>query len=167
MLIAWSGHRPDVFRQPVQAEAAVRAVGAGRVAAGVQFLMGGQRGVDQWAARLALQLGIPFHFVLPTTVERFTRDWAAEDRYSLAELMSRCASLSTIDPAGALGALAYDLRNETIVRRADALVVVWTGLRRGGTFHTISAARARALPVAEMLLEGVRTGEIGAGERGL
>ncbi len=154
MLIAWSGHRPDVFRRPLQARDAVRAVAAGRVAPGVEFLIGGQRGVDQWAGRLALQLGIPFHVVLPTTLERFTQAWAAEDRRSLEELVSRCASLSTIDPAGAMGTLAYDLRNEAVARRADVLVVVWTGLRRGGTFHTMCTARARGLRVEEVVLDG-------------
>jgi predicted Rossmann-fold nucleotide-binding protein len=155
MLIAWSGHRPDIFRAPHEAERGVQ-VRASRAGPDAAFICGGQRGVDQWAARAARDLGLPFHLVLPMAPARFTADWEAADRDALGELAAAATSLEVVDESNNLGPLAYDLRNEGIVRRADALVVVWTGIRRGGTFHTLCAARMRGVPIEGVLLEGVR-----------
>ena len=166
MLIAWSGHRPDVFRELDAAERLVAKLASERAAPGAEFICGGQRGVDQWAARFAREHGIPFHLVLPVDSARFTGDWLDADRVALGELIAGAASMEIIDGQGDLGPLAYDLRNEAIVRRADALVVVWTRIRRGGTFHTLCAARARGLPVQKFPLE-VGTGAANVRLRGL
>ena len=165
MLIAWSGHRPDVFSDPELAEGAVTSIADQKASPGVEFICGGQRGVDQWAARAALALRLRYHLILPARPERFTVDWSVSDQTSLTELMSSAASVQVMDETGDLGRLAYDLRSEVVVRRADLLVVVWTGLRRGGTFHTLCAARAMRVPVEEVLFEGV--GGQASGIRGL
>lgn len=137
------------------AEAAVERIAADKVAPGVEFVGGGQRGVDQWAAEAARKHAVPFHLVLPTDLAPFTRDWLPADRASLERLMTLAASVELIDGRDELGSLAYDLRNEAVASGADALVVVWTGLRRGGTFQTMCAARVRGVLVEEMLMEGV------------
>ena len=167
MLIAWSGHRPDVFRDPRAAEATVTRLVSEKAAAGVEVICGGQRGVDHWAVRAAIDVRISFHLVLPSEVPRFARDWSPHDRVALEGFAARATSIAVIDPAEELGPLAYDLRNEAIVRRADALVVVRTSVRRGGTFQTVSAARAKGIPVEELVLEGVGGRELGIWERGL
>ncbi len=166
MLIAWSGHRPDVFRDPGSAERSVKRLVSAKAASGIEFISGGQRGVDQWAAQAAIDAGVPFRLVLPVTSARFTRDWSPSDRAMLDELLAQAASAETIDPADELGPLAYDLRNELILRRADALVVVWTGVRQGGTFETICAARAKGIPIEEVLLDEAASRPL-TGRRGL
>jgi len=95
------------------------------------------------------------------------RDWLPAERSALLELVASAASVEVVDSVGTLGPLAYDLRNEAVLRRAGLLTVAWTGIRRGGTFHTICAARTRGLPVEEVVLEGVRGWGLGIGERGL
>ncbi len=147
------------------AEAAVERIAAHKVVPGVEFVCGGQRGVDQWAAEAARKHGVPFHLVLPTDLAPFSRDWLPVHRAALAKLMTLAASVESIDSRDELGSLAYDLRNEAVVRRADALVVVWTGLRWGGTFQTLCAARARGVHLDEVTLEGVE-GQ-GSGTRGV
>src|SRR5947207_6548285 len=59
MIIAWTGHRPGLFADPEQARRRVeKAAGAAAArAASPQFLCGGQRGVDLWAAEAGLALG--------------------------------------------------------------------------------------------------------------
>jgi uncharacterized phage-like protein YoqJ len=154
MLIAWSGHRPDIFWDSRIAERLVAKLAAERAGSETEFICGGQRGVDHWAARAARDLGLPFYLVLPTPPERFTEEWVDMDRRVLDELIARAAGVEVVDASADLGQLAYDLRNEAIIRCADALMVVWTGMRRGGTFQTLCAARMRGIPVEEVLLEG-------------
>jgi hypothetical protein len=108
--------------------------------------------VDQWAAGAAAARRIPFHFILPVSAEAFTTSWDATERDDLGVLLAGAASVQTTGPGDTPPALAYDLRNEAVVRRADLLVAVWTGIRAGGTFHTICAARSRGLPIEEILL---------------
>jgi hypothetical protein len=154
VVIAWSGHRPDVFRDAVAARRAVER--CARTAAGrwprPTFVCGGQRGVDQWAASAGLDLGIAVHLVLPTAPDTFARGWQPEERALLDQLVAAASSLTVIDPMGQLGPLAYDLRNEEVVRRAERLIVVWSAIRRGGTFFTLCAAAGRLVPAEQETL---------------
>ncbi len=159
MRVAWSGHRPDVFREPdlarMTVERLARAAVEGRGA--TEFISGGQRGVDQWAAAIGCELGLAVRLVLPTAPVLFTRDWSSDERAALSALLGRVAGLEVIDSAGELGTLAFDLRNEAVVRHADRLLVVWTGVRQGGTFQTLCAARARRMPAQCATLAGTES----------
>jgi hypothetical protein len=126
------------------------------------FICGGQRGVDLWAAEAGLALGIPVRLVLPRPPAVFCDGWTTIDRRRLEAAAAAAASHQIVDPENVLGALAYDLRNERIAARADRLVAVWTGIRRGGTFHTLCAARQQGRPVEEVKLEAAR-GQLGSG----
>ena len=118
----------------------------------MEFRSGGQRGVDLWAADAGLTLGAQVSLILPVTVERFTSGWAESDRDHLYEVCSRAASVQILDQEGLSPALAFDLRNERLIARADLLVAVWTGLRRGGTFYTLCAARVGGVVAKETVL---------------
>lgn len=154
-VMAWSGHRPEVFRDPARARSVVERLARDHVSRDVHptFVTGGQRGVDQWAASAGLALGVAIHLVLPIPPVAFTRGWNPSDRQCLEQLLASAASVAVIDPAERYGWLAYDLRNEALVRRAERLIVVWTGLRRGGTFYTLCAAQASGLEVDSETLE--------------
>ena len=152
LIVGWTGHRPDVFADPAEARRAVYAAAdavLGR-SGPCTFVCGGQRGVDQWATSAARRRGIPFRLVLPNPPRVFTAGWSRSDRMALARLIGGAASVETADEAGRLGPLAYDLRNERVVRHADLLIAIWGGVRRGGTFHTLCAARERGIPVEEV-----------------
>jgi hypothetical protein len=148
MIVAWTGHRPDLFREP---EAARSAVGDATQALTlesldcVSFLVGGQRGVDTWAMQSAIDYTIPFRVILPFDASQFTRDWLGADRFLLASLLRRAAA---VEIAG-----GYSQRNRALITRAHVLIAVWTGTCGGGTSETIDLARQAGTPVREILLE--------------
>lgn len=154
VIVGWTGHRPDLFTDAVEARHHVDVAAdslLGRYGS-CEFVCGGQRGVDQWAAQAAIDRRTPFHLLLPQPLAAFTRGWRHEDRSYLGELILAAASVETIDPTEELGPLAYDLRSEALVRRSDVLLAVWGGAQQGGTFLTLCAARCRGLMVEDIRL---------------
>src|SRR5947209_6240928 len=127
MLVGWTGHRPDVFQSADEArrrlDDLVERVLERRPNA--EFLCGGQRGVDAWAASAAAERGVPFRIVLPMAPEAFTRDWSGADRDTLSALIARAIDVRVVDEEGWLGPLAYDRRNEVVAQESDLLVAVW------------------------------------------
>jgi hypothetical protein len=154
MFVAWTGHRPDLFREPLRAQAAVhetaRTLVEGEPVAG--FVLGGQRGVDTWAALAALRLGVPYTLILPLDVPDFAADWPADDR-SLLELTVARASAVRIVGSGGDARQAYSERNRLLATSADLLIAVWTRVKGGGTAETIDFARAAGTPIREVLLD--------------
>jgi hypothetical protein len=145
MIVAWTGHRPDLFLDPAGARAAIDAL-AGELAEHpvTSFLVGGQRGVDTWAAEAAVALGVPFEIVLPFEAESFTQDWEPADRTLLQHALRRATAVRV---AG-----GYTARNQLVAETADLLVVVWTRTAGGGTAETLSFARAAGTPIREIVL---------------
>jgi hypothetical protein len=146
-IVAWTGHRPELFRDPIGARLKVEAV-AGEVVQRDRprrFLVGGQRGVDTWAALSAITLGVPFVVILPLEVAEFTAGWSSEDRSVLETTLANASEVRT--------AAGYTERNRLLATRADLLVAVWAGIVGGGTFETLSLARAAGVAIREVLLE--------------
>ena len=148
MIVAWTGHRPDLFREPAAAESAVAGAAQALVSEwpnAVQFVVGGQRGVDTWAMQSAINYAIHFRVILPYHMSEFTSDWLQADRSLLMALVRRADAVKI---AG-----GYTERNGALVTAADLLVAVWTGTRGGGTSETIDLARQVGTPVREILFE--------------
>jgi uncharacterized phage-like protein YoqJ len=147
MIVGWTGHRPDLFRDPQAASASVAAAARDLVAREHvdAFLVGGQRGVDTWAARAAMSLDVPFTLILPLDVSEFTADWATSDRDDLEQIIATAADVRV---AG-----GYTERNRQIATGADLLVAVWTRIGRGGAAETVALARAAGTPVNEIVLD--------------
>jgi hypothetical protein len=156
MMVAWTGHRPDVFLDPTVARLHVDRI-AGELLSDwtdVQFVCGGQRGVDAWAADAAMRNGVALHLILPIGPAFMTRGWADADRAALLDQTERAATVTVVDERALTGQLAYDRRNEALVQRCDLLVAVWSGIRRGGTFYTLCAARIAGRRVQQTVVEG-------------
>jgi hypothetical protein len=147
MIIAWTGHRPDLFRDPLAARASVDAVARDLVEHERvdRFVVGGQRGVDTWAALAASTLGVPFTLILPLDVSQFAANWTAEDRAILDQTIAQAAEVRL---AG-----GYTERNRQVATTADLLVAVWTQVGHGGTAETVGLARAAGTPLREIVLE--------------
>jgi hypothetical protein len=149
--IGWTGHRPDLFLDQAAARAAVDHTADDLFAARpARFLVGGQRGVDTWAAQAAHRLGVPFTLVLPLPVDAFAADWSAEDRQRLELSIAQAAELRVI--GGPSPSAAYTSRNRVLATAADLLVAVWTGRAGGGTAETLELARQAGTPVREVRL---------------
>jgi len=161
VVIGWTGHRPELFADPEMARLVLLAAAAEalRLWPSAEFVCGGQRGVDMWAADAARDI-TRFHLVLPASLESFTADWSEADRANLKGLASIAASVAVTHSSVQAGPLAYDLRNEAVARRSDLLVAGWTGLRKGGTFFTIADARQLGRPVLERVLRANPTAEL-------
>ena len=147
MIVGWTGHRPDLFRDPAAAAARVDAAARDLVAHEQvdAFLVGGQRGVDTWAALAAIALGVPFRLILPLDVSQFTLGWSRADRAMLDHTIARAAEVRV--------AAGYTDRNRQIATGAELLVAVWTRVGHGGTAETVALARAAGTPVREIVLE--------------
>ena len=148
-LVAWTGHRPELFRDPSQAQRTVEHL-ADELAA-KRFLVGGQRGVDTWAALAAYRRRLPFTLVLPLPIDDFAADWDPRDRTILEQTAAWAAELRVI---GGPAEAAYTERNRVLGTSADLLVAVWTGRTGGGTAETVSLAHAHGTPVREVRLAG-------------
>jgi len=149
--IAWTGHRPAVFHNPRSVADCVARLARQAInqQAAPEFICGGQRGVDTWASIEAVRASVPFRLILPSHPSVFAAVWSRDDRAVLDQLLSRATSADIIDRDGTLGSLAFDLRNEALVRNASVLVAVWCEIRRGGTFGTICAGRAGGVRIEE------------------
>jgi hypothetical protein len=145
MRVAWTGHRPDLFQDPADARATVETV-AREFAhqPETRFLVGGQRGVDTWAALAAIALGVPFTLVLPVDVDAFSKDWQAEDRSVLQQALASAADVRVVG--------GYTARNRFLAQTAQLLVAVWTRTAGGGTAETLAQARAASTPIREIVL---------------
>jgi hypothetical protein len=157
MIVAWTGHRPDLFRDPDAARVAVDSAARELAAEGAkQFLVGGQRGVDMWAALAAITQAVPFVVILPFNVGEFTRDWTLADRSVLEEQVLAHAQETRI--AG-----GYTERNRELAKQADLLVAVWARVAGGGTAETIELARKAGTPIREIALEPSADADAAAG----
>lgn len=149
MIVGWTGHRPELFSDPDTARArvdqAARELADRESADGLRFVVGGQRGVDTWAALAAITLGVPFVLILPFVPATFAADWTEEDRLILDQTIA-CAAEMRI--AG-----TYTERNRQIATGVDLLVAIWAGIRGGGTAETIALAQAAGTPIREILLD--------------
>jgi hypothetical protein len=152
-IVAWTGHRPDMFQNPISARGVVETIAGELVAreGAVRFLVGGQRGVDTWAAEAALVCNLPYTLVLPLKVAEFTVDWSAPERAVLELVVSKATEVRVI---GGEPAAAYTERNRQLATEADLLVAVWTrpSVTWSGTAETIAFARAAGTPVREVVL---------------
>jgi len=151
MIVGWTGHRPDLFRDPLAAAASVDAAARDLIAREQvdAFLVGGQRGVDTWAALAAMALGVPFTLILPVDVSQFTSGWTTHERALLEQTLAAAAEVRV--------AAGYSERNRQIATGADLLMAVWTRVGHGGTAETVALARAAGTPVREILLDAAPT----------
>ena len=149
MIVAWTGHRPDLFRHPESAQRAVQHAADDVVQQGAQaFLVGGQRGVDTWAALAAIDRDVPFTLILPLALgalDEFTRDWPLADRVVLERTLSRAREVRC--------AAGYSQRNRQLASGAGVLMAVWTRTTGGGTAETIAFAREAGTQIREIVLE--------------
>jgi hypothetical protein len=144
VIVAWTGHRPDIFADPPAARATVLALARELQPQAERFVVGGQRGVDTWAAEAAISLGLPFELILPLEPGPFAEGWSADDQRMLSHLLERAV---TVQVAG-----TFSGRNERLAVAADLLVAVWTGLQGGGTAETLALARRVGTAIREARL---------------
>ena len=155
MRVAWTGHRPELFARPDLARELV-ARETDRLLAEhgprLAILSGGQRGVDLWAASAARERGVRLELLLPAPPARLAAGWPGDDAETLLCAVEAAEQVTIFgrhpaDPAG------YDARNRALATGCDLLVAVRIGLEQGGTFLTLTEARALGKPIREFRLK--------------
>ena len=148
MIVGWTGHRPDLFVDAGAARQALATVARRLVEheSARHFVVGGQRGVDSWAALEAVTLCVSYSVILPNPIDEFVdASWTPSDRATLEQLLTRASDVQVAD--------GFADRNRRVATLVDLLVVVWTGTGGGGTEETLTFARAAGTPVRELRLE--------------
>ena len=102
-------------------------------------ISGGALGVDQVAAEVSLDLGIPFVFILPFPVDVMSARWSSSARNHLLDLVSHAVHTYTVQRSFSMS--GYQRRNEVMVDHCDLLCAVYDG-SPGGTANCVRYARS-------------------------
>lgn len=146
MIIAITGHRPQHL--PPGAEPNVKALVAWalREMKATMLISGMALGVDQWAAEVALDLGVPLLAAIPCSDQ--DRFWTPQTRAKYHSLLARAQHSDIVQAPYHSGCMQE--RNIWMVDRAAMVLAVFNGTS-GGTAHCVKYAietRARRpLPI--------------------
>ena len=106
-----------------------------------EAISGMAQGLDQWAAEVCCDLGIPFVAAVPFPGQELDWPWPAQQQYYT--LLNRATRVHLVcpDPPLNRGEAIERLhaRNHWMVEHSDALVAAWDG-SKGGTFECIKYA---------------------------
>jgi uncharacterized phage-like protein YoqJ len=102
-----------------------------------KIISGMALGVDQYAAYVAIDLGIPFIAAMPCDGQ--DSQWPERSKQKFRELLNQAIEVVVVSPGPYAPEKMY-LRDRWIVDNSDQLLGVWNGIRQGGTFGTIRYA---------------------------
>jgi len=140
MIISFTGHRPDKLGgyktpNPIflsimdDIEKTLIEKGPSKVISGMAL------GVDQWAASIALKLGIPFIAAVP--FEGQESIWPDETKKSYKTLL-KCACDIVIVSPGSYAAWKMQKRNQWMIDNSDEVIAIWNGSPDGGTANAVN-----------------------------
>lgn len=104
-------------------------------------------GVDQWAAEVALQCGIPFVAAVPFIGQEHI--WRLDCREHYHRLLSQAKETVIVCP-GAYEPWKMQKRNEYMVDRGEVGVAVWNGNSEGGTANCVKYALKKSKPIIQI-----------------
>jgi uncharacterized phage-like protein YoqJ len=142
MWVGITGHRPERISDP---DAIKNLISEALIFMGATKLFQGMAaGVDLWSAKEAWKLKIPYVCVRP---------WAGHkprmaDEIEYGKVLKHAEEV--IDVSGIqeyTGPWLYAKRNEYIVDSTRAMIAVWDGVPKGGTYGSIQYAWKKAIPV--------------------
>lgn len=143
MIVSFTGHRPDKVGgygvSPIQDWVRAQLREHLRSLKPMGAISGMALGVDQWAARECIYLGIPFVAAIPFQGQESIWPKASKEEYEY--LLSKAHSRTYVCPPG------YDpkkmqIRNEWMVDRCGILIAVWNG-SSGGTANCVRYAEKK------------------------
>ena len=174
MIVSITGHRPKSLGLGYRQDARVTRVKQDirehlqRYNA-TQVITGMALGMDQWAAEVAIDAGIPFIVAVPFRGQ--ASSWPAPSQQHWNVLLSRaaqifCVNVSTTKPLTVDEFYAVKCedvpfqvvrswllaRNTWMVKRADQVLALWNG-GPGSTRHAVIQAEERGVPVLNIFRE--------------
>lgn len=148
MILAGTGHRPDKLGGYSPRADALLTDFAARVLTRLApsgVISGMALGWDQALAVASVRLGIPFVAAVPFRGQESRWPRAARDNYDA--LIRAASHVHVVTPEiewQELQPWAMQRRNEWMVDNSTALLALWNGDRKGGTFNCIQYAREGA-----------------------
>jgi uncharacterized phage-like protein YoqJ len=146
-IVAFTGHRPDKlpnketgYKLPNptyihvcrQIEKTLLELKPNKIITGMAL------GIDQWAANVAIKLGIPFLAAIP--FEGQENAWPESSQRTFRTLLKKAAE-KVIVCEGGYEASKMQRRNEWMVNNCNILIAVWDGTP-GGTSNCINYAKS-------------------------
>lgn len=107
-------------------------------------------GADQMYAKVLLRRGLPYRVVIPC--ERYEETFSEKERETYSYLLSRAASVVTLDFAEPTEKAFYEAGKE-VVNRSEILIAVWDGKAArglGGTADIVHFAQSRSKRVLHL-----------------
>lgn len=147
MKLAFTGHRPDKLGGYKSCPTHVRLQSLIALAIqetrATQVISGMALGVDQWAAREAVKLGVPFVAAIPFVGQE--KVWPEQSQAEYKTLLDLASEIVVVSP-GEYSRKKMQVRNEWMVDRCDVLVAVFDG-SKGGTANCVKYAEQVKKPV--------------------
>lgn len=140
--VSITGHRPEAIDDMVWVRAAIKQAYADMNA--TKVIQGMAAGVDLWSAAEAWNSKIPFVAAKP---------WAGHtpriaDRKAYEWVVSNAVEVVDVSSAESFpGNFIYHTRNKYMVDNADAVLAVWDGSLRGGTYACFQYAVQQEKPI--------------------
>lgn len=137
-VVAFTGHRPQHLTpaQIKQAQIDIESVVA-TLTADDLVISGMALGVDQWAARFAVEQGVPFAAYVPFVGQHMR--WSEEETEDYNYLLSKAVEVVVVCPGG-YAAWKFQKRNEAMVDVSDALSAHFIPGKSGGTMNCMKYA---------------------------
>lgn len=148
MIVAFTGHRPDKlpnketgYKLPnptynfvcQQIEKTLQELKPDKIISGMAL------GVDQWAANIAIKLGIPFIAAVPFQGQELA--WPEASRKVFHKLLDRAAEVVIVSEGG-YAAFKMQVRNEFMCNKCDKLLAIYNGDKTGGTANCVNYAKS-------------------------
>lgn len=141
MIVAFTGHRPSKLgcgygpsTMQTMVRVAIRTLLVEKRATAV--ISGMALGVDQWAAEVCVELGIPFTAAVPFDGQELR--WPEESQRHYCELISKSWNVHVVCP-GPYAVWKMQKRNEWMVDHCEVLFAIWDG-SPGGTANCVRYA---------------------------
>ncbi len=109
----------------------------------IEVITGMALGVDQWWAKAAISLGVPFHAYIPFLGQE-TR-WPEESQREFSDILLKAKSM-TIVSEGDYASWKMQKRNQAMVDDATVCVAVWDGTG-GGTKNCVDYILKKGKPL--------------------
>jgi uncharacterized phage-like protein YoqJ len=147
MVLGITGHRPDKLGgyQPNPLQARINDL-MREVFEDVRpdkVITGMALGVDQWAAAIAISMGIPFIAAVPFHGQELK--WPKESQRYYQELLVKAADV-TVVAQGPYAPWKMANRNKWVVSHSDVMLAVWDGTD-GGTHNCVDLIRKANKPM--------------------
>lgn len=157
--IAILGHRPDKlggYRADVShLEAEVKRV-IGKIPGNLVDLCGGAQGADQIGARVFYREGLPYILIKPFEGQEKRWPKKAQEKYANLETHARkTIVVSHINSKNYHEVVkALYKRNQFMIDKADYVVAIWNGDKKGGTAHAMRYAKAQGKTTIIIQVDG-------------